>query len=117
VSSSVLNDYWLEVAASEPALDLQSVSDQADLTDKLPDRTEKEKPIEPRCTSSDLEVAYLRGAAIARRSLLKTWCACVVGTALSFSLVSGLKDVRSLVTTSLSAGSVAFIVSAIGKKE
>jgi Flp pilus assembly protein TadB len=64
-----------------------------------------------------IHLAYSSGATRERRSLLKIWCACVVGTALSFSLVSGIKDIRSLVTTSLSAGSFAFVVSAIRKKE
>ncbi len=34
--------------------------------------------------------------------------------ALALALVSGLKDMRALLTTSLSSGSIAFVVSALG---
>ena len=47
------------------------------------------------------------GADAERRSLLKTWTACVIGTAVAFSLVVGVKDWRSLFTASLSGGSSA----------
>ena len=38
----------------------------------------------------------------------------MIGTAIAFALVSGIKDIRALVTTSMSAGSIAFVVSALG---
>ncbi len=40
--------------------------------------------------------------------------ASVIGTAIAIALVSGIKDIRALVTTSMSAGSIAFVVSALG---
>jgi hypothetical protein len=39
--------------------------------------------------------------------------ATVIGTAIAFALVSGIKDIRALITTSMSAGSIAFVVSAL----
>ncbi|GAB4545756.1 MAG: hypothetical protein Tsb0014_40060 [Pleurocapsa sp.] len=37
--------------------------------------------------------------------------------AIAFALVSGIKDIRALVTTSMSAGSIAFVVSALGNSK
>ncbi len=45
-----------------------------------------------------------------RRALLKTWLATVIGTAIAFALVSGIKDLRALITTSMTAGSIGFVV-------
>ena len=47
-----------------------------------------------------------------RRALLKTWLATVIGTAIAFALVSGIKDLRALITTSMTAGSIGFVVAA-----
>jgi hypothetical protein len=60
------------------------------------------------------KLAYSQIVIAERRSLLKTWLATVIGTAIAFALVSGIKDIRALVTTSMSAGSIAFVVSALG---
>ncbi|VEP14025.1 hypothetical protein H1P_2320010 [Hyella patelloides LEGE 07179] len=60
------------------------------------------------------QLTYSQVAIAERRSLLKTWLASVIGTAIAFALVSGIKDIRALVTTSMSAGSIAFVVSALG---
>lgn len=60
------------------------------------------------------KLAYSQIVIAERRSLLKTWLASVIGTAIAFALVSGIKDIRALVTTSMSAGSIAFVVSALG---
>jgi hypothetical protein len=59
------------------------------------------------------KLAYSQVAIAERRSLLKTWLASVIGTAIAFALVSGIKDLRALITTSMSAGSIAFVVSAL----
>jgi hypothetical protein len=69
-------------------------------------------PRQPIITQSQL--TYSQIAIAERRMLLKTWLATVIGTAIAFALVSGIKDIRALVTTSMSAGSIAFVVSAIG---
>lgn len=53
------------------------------------------------------QLTYSQVAIAERRSLLKTWLATVIGTAVAFALVSGIKDIRALVTTSMSAGSIA----------
>jgi hypothetical protein len=37
--------------------------------------------------------------------------------AIAFALVSGIKDLRALVTTSMSAGSIAFVVTALGNSK
>jgi hypothetical protein len=63
---------------------------------------------------SDPQITYSQIAIAERRSLLNTWLSTVVGTAVAFALVSGIKDLRALVTTSMSAGSIAFVVSALG---
>jgi hypothetical protein len=60
------------------------------------------------------QLTYSQVAFAERRSLLKTWLASIIGTAIAFALVSGIKDLRALVTTSMSAGSIAFVVSALG---
>jgi hypothetical protein len=77
-----------------------SVSDIPNLSDKAIDSPEK--------------LSILQVAERERKSLLKTWLATVIGTAVAFALVSGIKDIRALVTTSMSAGSIAFVVSALG---
>jgi hypothetical protein len=132
-TASALNDYWQEIASKDLVIEQQVVSDRADNRSRSTTPTQeicsKKNDIELDSSSEEtareaglteeesIRLAYSSGAALERKSLLKIWCACVVGTALSFSLVSGVRDIRSLVTTSLSAGSVAFVVSAIGKKE
>jgi hypothetical protein len=65
-------------------------------------------------THSTEKLTYSQIAITERRTLLKTWMASVIGTAIAFALVSGIKDLRALVTTSVSAGSIAFVVSALG---
>ena len=56
------------------------------------------------------------GASLERRSLLKSWVTCVFCTAAVFALISGVKDIKALVTTALSAGSLAFSLSVIVKE-
>jgi len=41
----------------------------------------------------------------------------VIGTTVAVMLVNGVKDIRSLITTSLSAGSVSFVVSVLVRKD
>lgn len=50
---------------------------------------------------------------ISSRSLLKSWAACVIGSAVAFGLVVGVREWRSLATASLTGGSVGVVVSAL----
>ena len=52
-----------------------------------------------------------------RRTLLKTWATCVVGSAVAFGLVIGVKEWRSLVTASLGAGSVGVVLTVLVGKD
>ena len=63
------------------------------------------------------ESAYQRGAESERRSLIKTWLSCVVGSAVAFGLVIGVKEWRSLITASLTGGSVGVVISVLVGKE
>ena len=110
---------------SSPKPQKQSVSDTSD---KQAERTthagELNSPVvsdsiapkQPLTTVSHPtpQLTYAQGATQERRALLKTWLATVIGTAIAFALVSGIKDLRALVTTSMSAGSIAFVVSVLG---
>jgi hypothetical protein len=94
--------------ASSPESQKQSVSD---LSDK---QTSSIAPKQPTNSHPIPQLTYSQVAIAERRSLLKTWMATVIGTAIACALVSGIKDIRALVTTSMSAGSIAFVVSALG---
>jgi hypothetical protein len=94
-------DTLTDSPVSSPIIDrTPSVSDKSDIPNKPIDSAEK--------------LSLLQVAERERKSLLKTWLATVIGTAVAFALVSGIKDIRALVTTSMSAGSIAFVVSALG---
>ncbi len=100
--------------ASSPELKKQPISDKSDKPDKQTDSVTPKQPINSQPTP---QLTYSQVAIAERRSLLKTWLASVIGTAIAFALVSGIKDIRALVTTSMSAGSIAFVVSAIGNSK
>ena len=90
----------------------QSGSDKSDKqTNSITSKQPNSKPIVDHPTP---KLTYSQVAIAERRSLLKTWLASVIGTACAFALVSGIKDMRALVTTSMSAGSIAFVVTAQG---
>ena len=59
------------------------------------------------------ESAYRKGAECERRSLIKTWAACVLGSAVAFGLVVGIREWRSLIITSLGAGSVGVVLTVL----
>jgi hypothetical protein len=77
-----------------------SISNISDISDKPIDSAER--------------LSILQVAERERKLLLKTWLATVIGTAIACALVFGIKDLKALVTTSMSAGSIAFVVSAVG---
>ena len=52
-----------------------------------------------------------------RRSLLKSWLIGALGAAVALALVPGKKDWQTLLTTTLSAGSVAFVVSVLVERK
>ncbi len=89
---------------SPPSKQKTSVSDTSDksaqLSGSIPNNHAEEK------------LTQSQGAIQERRSLLKTWLATVIGTAIAFALVSGIKDLRALITTSMTAGSIGFVVAA-----
>ena len=92
----------------------QQVSDTSDKTDNQPESIQLKQPnLKPIIHTTEKQT-YFQGATTERRTLLKTWLATVIGTAIAFALVSGIKDIRALLTTSMSAGSIAFVVSALG---
>jgi hypothetical protein len=90
------------------------VLDTSEQTDKQTDSIKLKQTNLKSITHSTEKLTYSQGAIQERRTLLKTWMATVIGTAIAFALVSGIKDLRALVTTSMSAGSIAFVVSALG---
>jgi hypothetical protein len=91
----------------------QQVLDTSEQTDKQTDSIKLKQINLKSITHSTEKLTYSQIAITERRSLLKTWMASVIGTAIAFALVSGIKDLRALVTTSMSAGSIAFVVSAL----
>jgi hypothetical protein len=87
-----------------------------DTSEQAEQQTDSNKPKQTNLksiTHSTEKPTYSQGAIQERKSLLKTWMASVIGTAIAFALVSGIKDLRALITTSMSAGSIAFVVSAL----
>ncbi len=61
--------------------------------------------------------AYTKGVKDTKRKLLFCWLIGALGAAVALAFVPGKKDVRSLVTTTLSAGSVAFVVSVLVERK
>lgn len=88
--------------------------DTSEQTDKQTDSIKLKQTNLKSITHSTEKPTYSQGAIQERRTLLTTWMATVIGTAIAFALVSGIKDLRALITTSMSAGSIAFVVSALG---
>ncbi len=89
---------------SPPPKQKTSVSDKSDKSaqpaDSIPNNHTEEK------------LTQSQAAIQERKALLKTWLATVIGTAIAFALVSGIKDLRALITTSMTAGSIGFVVAA-----
>ncbi len=66
---------------------------------------------------ASLDEAYTKGVKDTKRKLLFCWLIGALGAAVALAVVPGKKDVRSLVTTTLSAGSVAFVVSVLSERK
>jgi hypothetical protein len=95
----------------------QQVSDTSDKSDKQAGSIPPKHSKLSQAHCNPQKLTYAQGAIQERRSLLKNWLATVIGTAIAFALVSGIKDIRALVTTSMSAGSIAFVVSALARQQ
>ena len=87
-----------EVVSTTTKTPKRSVSDTSDKSDRQTDSIITKQP-----TSSHAlpQLTYSQVAIAERKSLLKTWLASVIGTAVAFALVSGIKDIKALVTTSV----------------
>ena len=93
---------------SPPLKQQNSVSDKfnksAQPADSIPNNHPEEKHTQSQAAIQE------------RRALLKTWLATVIGTAIALALVSGIKDLRALITTSMTAGSIGFVVTALNNQ-
>ena len=99
---------------SPPPKQQTSVSDRSDKSGQQASSISPKQPSSKPINHAEEKLTYAQGAIQERRSLLKTWLATVIGTAIALALGSGIKDLRGLVTTSMTAGSIAFVVGALG---